>query len=226
RDAADVALPEAWRGRRVALRFETHCERPVPDGAVLPVFASPVLRSAGTKVRLAETSLEAPRLVADLIARFPEARAALEDEDDWEFVAHTTTREHCFAVRIDEGGVEQAPIPIVASGLTPALSTDERMRAERGGARPALFFQDDQELVRYPLESVPAGARLEFAIGIDHRCVEVGSAEFRIDLDGETVFRERLDPALRPGDRGWHERTVDLAPAAGRSAVLSFFGST
>ncbi|MFG0320152.1 MAG: sulfatase, partial [Planctomycetota bacterium JB042] len=220
----EARLPAEWRGGLVDLRLETACERVLPDASVLPVFASPVLRSNGTKVRMENATLRTVRLVADLVARYDDARERLEDADDWEWVAFTTTREQCFAVRIDEGGDERPPIPISASGRTPAFETDARMRAARGGVLPALYFQADHEIARYPIDDVPPAARLDFSIGVDHRCVGVGTATFRVTADGETVFEERLDPGTRPEHRGWLPRSVDLSPFAGRSIELSFQG--
>lgn len=223
REGGEAPLPPEWRGGSVDLTFETECSRALPDGAVLPVFASPVLRSAGVKVRMESVTLQTDALIGDLIALYPAAREQLEDADDWEWVSHSTTREHCFAVRTEADGTERPPIPITASGLTPAFSTDQRMRAARGGVLPALFFQDDHEIVRYPVPAIE-GTRLEFSVGVDHRCIGVGEATFRITIDRELVFEESLDPGLRPAQRGWHSREIDLTPYAGRTIELAFFG--
>lgn len=222
---AEVPI-EGSRAGAATLRFETRPFGAALPGGLWPVFASPVVRSRGVERPRSERPVRAERLVADFLSRFAEDRARMEESDDWEWVVHTPTEATCFAVKTDLESGEREIVPITASGFAPAMTCDGRPGAPGGGARPALFFQDDQEILRSEVD-LPAEGTLElrFAVGVDERCVGVGSADFEVRVAGETVFRETLDPELRPSERGWRERRVDISRFAGRRVTISFRGA-
>ncbi len=218
---AQADLPAELAGGRADILFAADCDRELRELAALPVVLSPVLHSAGVRARADALASAVPLLVADLLERYP--RAVAED-DEWEQIVHTTTPEFCFALRRDADGTEHPPLPLLTSGVTAAFESDARHDSPRGGARPALFFDFDHTIARYRLEVPRGDVRLEFAIGLDHRCAGVGCADFIVTADGATIFEETLDPGLRPLERGWQERSVDLSPFAGRSILLACRG--
>jgi arylsulfatase A-like enzyme len=91
-----------------------------------------------------------------------------------------------------------------------------------GRAVPELAARD---VVTGPL-TLPAGAELRFAIGVEEAAwrADLAPLEFSVAaLDGgaETVlFRHRLDPAHATEDRRWLAARVDLGALAGRSVRL------
>ncbi|MBI4880938.1 MAG: sulfatase [Planctomycetes bacterium] len=218
---AEAALPAEFAGGRADVLFAADCDRELKELSALPVVLSPVLSSAGVKTPAAALADRVPVLLADLLERYP--RAVAED-DEWEHIVHSTTPEFCFALRRDADGTEHPPLPILTSGATAAFESDARHDSPRGGARPALFFDFDHTIARYRLEVPRGDVRLEFAIGVDHRCAGVGCADFIVTADGATVFEESLDPGLHPLQRGWQERSVDLSSFAGRTILLAFRG--
>ncbi|MFH0944385.1 MAG: sulfatase-like hydrolase/transferase, partial [Planctomycetota bacterium] len=221
RQSAEVSLPGQWVGERIALEFSTFCDRAMPEASALPVILSPVLHSGGTKVRLEKLGGVLEVVLEDLLDRYEQA---IEEDEEHEWISHSTTNEFCFAVAVDEQGQRYDPQPILTSGVTASLDPDTRLNAARGGVRPALFFDWDHSIVRYPVDVPGDGAALRFEIGVDHRCTGVGFAGFLVSIDGEEVFQRELDPERRPLDRGWHECEIDLGPYAGRQIMLGFEG--
>ena len=208
-------------GERITLEFATSCDRQLPVIAALPVILSPVLQSNGVKVRVANLGGVLEVVLEDLLDRYEQA---IDQDEEHEWISHSTTNEFCFAVSLDDQGERYDPQPILTSGVTTTLNPDTRLNAARGGVRPALFFDWDHTIVRYPVEVPADGAVLRFEIGVDHRCTGVGFAGFLITIDGKQVFSRELDPERRPWDRGWHQCEVDLGPYAGRRIMLAFEG--
>lgn len=217
----EAILPEELLGERIDLRLRTRSDRPLSQLALIPVFASPVLSSTGKEVRVEELSHTVVEVLDDLLGRY---EAAVEQDDDWELVSHSTTREFCFAIRRDEDGTEHPPLPLETSGITASFETDDRFFAPRGGPMPALFFDFDHTIVRYPVEVPEDGATLEYFVGVDFRCIGVGSALFQVSVDGQTVARHVLNPENRPEQRGWLPVEIDLEPWAGQQILLGFHG--
>src|SRR5262245_44476496 len=76
---------------------------------------------------------------------------------------------------------------------------------------------DALEWIETEAVAIPAGARLEFAIGVLEP--ELGSDPLAFEVDAcaescDTVYRAELDPA-RAGDRGWRDARVPLDALAG-----------
>ena len=221
REIARVDLPADWLGESIALGLATECDRPMPEATALPVYLSPVLSSSGRKLRLERLQRTRTVVLEDLLDRYEQA---VDEDEEHETIVHTTTNEFCFAVRKDADGSAHDPLPILTSGVTSSLDPDPRNKAARGGVRPALFFDWDHSIVRYPVEVPETGALLEFEIGVDHRCQGVGYAEFLVTIDGQEAFRRQLDPGRRPEERGWHPVSIDLSPLAGRRTLIAFEG--
>jgi len=221
RETARVELPAEWVGERVAIGFATHCDRALPEGSALPAYLSPVLASEGSERRLSNLERTRTVVLEDLLDRYEQA---IEADEEHEWISHTTTTEFCFAVRRDADGRAYDPEPILTSGVTLALDPDTRSKAARGGVRPALFFDWDHTICRYPVDVPAGGAELRFEIGVDHRCAGVGEAEFLVEIDGREVFSRSLDPGKRPDERGWHPVSIDLTPFAGRTILIAFSG--
>lgn len=77
--------------------------------------------------------------------------------------------------------------------------------------RRALFLHTPGKAT-FPV-TVPPGGRLDFALGVVAAAPEVG---FRVEADGETVWRESYRDKAR-----WGQRSVDLARFAGRTVDLT-----
>jgi arylsulfatase A-like enzyme len=104
------------------------------------------------------------------------------------------------------------PLPAVAPG-TPVMVTVSAL---------ALDLENLEQQVTEPLE-IPAGARLEFSLGILHARWGYDPVEFAVDAcEGdrcETVFAEDFDPA---DGEAWRDRSADLAPWIGRVSHFRF----
>jgi hypothetical protein len=78
------------------------------------------------------------------------------------------------------------------------------------------------------LVEIPPGARLRFAIGTEELAwgVDAAPVEFAVRALGDEgtseVYRHRLDPSHRSGDRGWREADVPLDGLAGKRVRFAF----
>lgn len=228
---ARAVLPGELVGERVSLVFATAAPDGLPSLAALPAFLSPVLASAGVKVRLESLRQDVVVLLHDLVAEHP--RAVEADEEFTRIVVPTLSERpvaewQVFAVRWDgdPANAVPSPIPFEASGASPSFVADDRSGARLGGAMPALFFDRDGVIARYPIDVPSDGAALQFYIGVDARSAGVGAARFRIHAGERELYEELLDPAAVPAHRGFHRRALDLAPYRGQRIVLTFAGET
>jgi tetratricopeptide (TPR) repeat protein len=88
------------------------------------------------------------------------------------------------------------------------------------GERPALFMHPPSRTF-YNLTLPTEPAALRFGLGLAPEVTNWpgDGVTFEVLIDGQSVFQEHLDKAL--ARQGWQERTVDVAPWAGREIVLS-----
>lgn len=216
-------IPAGYHGTSCDLVFRTRSTNDLPDGALYPAILSPVVESDGVSQRLESLTTTHEVVVDDLLARYD---AAIDQDTEPITMMVAPTPDTCFAVREFEDGREEL-VAIEPTVIDPAFQVDASAFAERGGAWPAIAFGWDGPIVRYsvmvPSEGDP---RLRFAIGIDERALGVGAATFGVLVDGASVFTEELDPVQNEAAKGWHERTVDLKPFAGRKVIVEFHGTT
>ena len=88
------------------------------------------------------------------------------------------------------------------------------------GERSALFMHPPSRAL-YHLILPAEPALLRFGMGLAPEVIDWpgDGVTFEVLINGESIFQEHLDKALARG--GWQERTVDLAPWAGRGVILS-----
>lgn len=221
RQAAVAPLPAEFVGALVDLVFSTDCAIDADGAPFVPSFTSPVLESQGRTITTERQSRRFGEVIDDLLARYA---AAIEADDQEIAVGHTLTEQTCFAIR-KPGQGDAALIAAESTAVDPAFLTGvPGSYLRHGGPWPAVVFCFEGTLVRYPVDVPAAGARLEFAIGVDHRSAGVGAASFAIDIDGERVFDETLDPPRRVEQRGFHPRSIDLAAYAGRHIEIALLG--
>lgn len=219
RTAARIELPQALTGPSATLVFETRCTSTLPELALCPAFASPVLESAGVKKRVEDLARPVETASIDLLARFPQ----VADEMPHVVVSHDSP-ERVFAVLTGADG-KSIELESVERERTAAFETAKRHEAERWGSEPAIAFGLDGDVVAYDVD-VPAKGEtaLEFDIGVDERCIGVGAATFVVRVGDETVFDETLDPGSHAVQAGWQPRTIDLTAHAGKRIHLVLAG--
>ncbi len=112
---------------------------------------------------------------------------------------------------------EVAESPIALAVLDAAKS-----RAGVGGRRTCIRMTAPARL-SYRVTPV-SGSELSFSYGVD---TDLGWTKpgddgmtFAVEIDGERVFEESLDPRLRTPHRGWKEARVELDRWAGREVEL------
>jgi len=91
---------------------------------------------------------------------------------------------------------------------------------------PAIFAKGPSRLV-YEV-TVPEKAELKFSLGIKQEgwTIEGDGVLFRVLLGAggppEEIMNVIVNPFGNPGDRGWHEMTLDLSEYAGEKVELFF----
>jgi arylsulfatase A-like enzyme len=118
-----------------------------------------------------------------------------------------------------------APVPSAGATVQVELPADASIYPAFVDLRARVPSTPRHEI---PLPTVPPGARLRFAIGLEEHplVADEAPARFRLvlaDADGEhELFAAELAPAERARDRRWQEHEVDLAAYAGRAVRLRF----
>ncbi|MCB9898342.1 MAG: sulfatase [Planctomycetes bacterium] len=98
---------------------------------------------------------------------------------------------------------------------------------EAGGEKLSLRMAATAR-VRYQV-AVPPRARLELEYGVDTRAgwmLPGDGMVFAVDIDGERVWRDRLDAYRQRRFRGWKLDVLDLEPWAGRVVTLDLATDT
>ncbi len=207
-----VALPPAVESGPFDLWLETSSATKLDPSAFVPVFLSPVVDVDSPVPRAA-------RRTARLVRR------ELLDEAELALAGMANAKRVTFAQRQgDDGAPEQ--LEMDAYGLTASFVATTRQSTGGGGARPALYFCEALPATSFDVDVSDAGGVLAFAVGLDHRSWTIGAAAFRVDVDGQRTFERTLDPAERPGDRGWIPVEIDLTPWRGRRVEVAFSGDT
>lgn len=116
-----------------------------------------------------------------------------------------------------EGQGETASVELLSVSLVPKAARFGKEKAGLAGeAREAVYrralFLHAPGKVTFPV-TVPRGGRLDFALGVLAAEPEVG---FRVEADGETLWRETYRDKAR-----WGQRSVDLGKLAGKTVEIS-----
>src|SRR5262245_61922353 len=195
-----LAIPlQQYAGRTVDLIFTTE-ERSAGRGKhgepadLLPCWRDPVIESAGKRVDLDRLPVTDHRLVADLASEFRSAQLGSGAGDRLR-VERRCLREPKDHARA--GVWEAIERPMVSA------DTEFDLELAGGSARdrvPAIVFAGTST-ASYRLPALPHGAQLCFSIALkdlpqrNGSVPHTGAASFRVTLDGEVVFDQRLAAA-------------------------------
>jgi hypothetical protein len=95
-----------------------------------------------------------------------------------------------------------------------------------GGTRPAIFSEDSSRLV--DSVAVPDNGELRVGLGLLEEAwtIEGDGVLFRILIGAggnpEDVLNLVINPYRNPGDRAWHDITIDLSEYAGETIDIFF----